>query len=49
MAERRQFKTPSLRNIGMTFPYMHNGSIFDYGPARRESRSDRPTPHLQGR
>lgn len=48
LAERGQFKTPSLRNIAMTFPYMHNGSIFDYGPAQRgEVAATDPTPHLR--
>ena len=46
-AELGQFKTPSLRNVGLTFPYMHNGMIFDYGPAERgETAADDPTPHL---
>lgn len=26
-ADRWQYKTPSLRNIGLTAPYMHNGSL----------------------
>jgi len=26
-ADRWKFKTPSLRNVGLTAPYMHNGSI----------------------
>jgi len=48
LAERGQFKTPSLRNIGATFPYMHNGAIFDYGPAERgELSASDPTPHLR--
>jgi len=46
-AELGQFKTPSLRNVGLTFPYMHNGMLFDYGPAERgETTADDPTAHL---
>lgn len=46
-AELGQFKTPSLRNVGLTFPYMHNGMLFDYGPGERgETAVDDPTPHL---
>ena len=46
-AELGQFKTPSLRNVALTFPYMHNGMLFDYGPAERgETTADDPTPHL---
>lgn len=46
-AELGQFKTPSLRNVGLTFPYMHNGMLFDYGPAERdETAASDPTPHL---
>lgn len=46
-AELGQFKTPSLRNVGMTFPYMHNGMLSNYGPAERgETNYDDPTPHL---
>jgi hypothetical protein len=46
--ERGQFKTPSLRNVALTFPYMHNGAIYDYGPAQRgEVSSDDATPHLR--
>ena len=42
-----QFKTPSLRNIALTFPYMHNGLLYNYGPAENaETTSDDPTPHL---
>jgi len=26
-ADRGKFKTPSLRNVAMTAPYMHDGSI----------------------
>lgn len=46
--ERGQFKTPSLRNVALTFPYMHNGTIFDYGPAQRgEVSASDGTPHLR--
>lgn len=46
--EKGQFKTPSLRNVGLTFPYMHNGALFDYGPAEKglADASD-PSPHLR--
>jgi cytochrome c peroxidase len=48
VAELGQFKTPTLRNVALTFPYMHNGAIFDYGPAERgETTADDPTPHLR--
>lgn len=41
------FKTPSLRNIAKTWPYMHNGALADYGPAQRgETTADDPLPHL---
>ncbi|MCS6913865.1 MAG: hypothetical protein NZ890_11570 [Myxococcota bacterium] len=41
------FKTPSLRNVARTWPYMHNGALYDYGPAERGQVSpDDPTPHL---
>jgi cytochrome c peroxidase len=41
------FKTPSLRNVARTWPYMHNGALHDYGPAERgEVAADDPTPHL---
>jgi len=47
-AELGQFKTPTLRNVALTFPYMHNGAIFDYGPAERgELSASDPTPHLR--
>ena len=47
-AELGQFKTPTLRNVALTFPYMHNGALFDYGPAERgEVAPDDPTPHLR--
>lgn len=47
-SEKSQFKTPSLRNIALTFPYMHNGALFDYGPSfRGETSSMDPTPHLR--
>lgn len=46
-AELGQFKTPSLRNVAMTFPFMHNGMLSNYGPAERgETNVDDPTPHL---
>ena len=46
-SELGQFKTPSLRNIALTYPYMHNGAIGDFGPAERgEVAPDDPTPHL---
>ena len=45
--EQGQFKTPTLRNVALTFPYMHNGSLADYGPSERgETTADDPTPHL---
>ena len=48
VAEQGQFKTPSLRNIALSYPYMHNGSLFDYGPAERGMTSaDDATPHLR--
>lgn len=48
VAEHGQFRTPSLRNIALTFPYMHNGALYDYGPAERgEVPVDDPTPHLR--
>lgn len=41
------FKTPSLRNIAKTWPYMHNGAMADYGPGQRgETTTDDPLPHL---
>lgn len=46
--EKGQFKTPSLRNVALTFPYMHNGALFDYGPAERgQVDPSDPTPHLR--
>jgi cytochrome c peroxidase len=29
-ADRGKFKTPSLRNIALTAPYMHDGSLMDF-------------------
>lgn len=47
-AERGQFKTPSLRNVALTFPYMHNGAVYDYGPSQRgEVSTTDATPHLR--
>lgn len=47
-AEMGQMKTPTLRNVGLTFPYMHNGALFDYGPSERgETSADDPRPHLR--
>ncbi len=47
-SEIAQFKTPTLRNVALTFPYMHNGALFDYGPAERgELPMDDSTPHLR--
>jgi cytochrome c peroxidase len=46
-AELGQFKTASLRNVALTFPYMHNGLLSDYGPADRgKTTIDDPVPHL---
>jgi cytochrome c peroxidase len=46
-AELGAFKTPSLRNVARTWPYMHNGALYDYGPAERgETSTEDPTPHL---
>lgn len=43
-----QFKTPTLRNISLTFPYMHNGALYDYGPSQRgELDVKDATPHLR--
>jgi cytochrome c peroxidase len=43
-----QFKTPTLRNVALTFPYMHNGALFDYGPAEAGlTTSEDPRPHLR--
>jgi cytochrome c peroxidase len=45
------FKTPSLRNVARTWPYMHNGILSDFGPALAagvdpsDPNAD-PTPHL---
>ncbi|MFO0577860.1 MAG: cytochrome c peroxidase [Polyangia bacterium] len=42
-----QFKTPTLRNVARSWPYMHNGALHDYGPGQRgETSVDDPTPHL---
>lgn len=42
-----QFKTPTLRNVARTWPYMHNGALYDYGPGQRgETTVDDPVPHL---
>lgn len=47
-AELGQMKTPTLRNVALTFPYMHNGALFDYGPAERgEVDPTDPRPHLR--
>jgi hypothetical protein len=47
-AELGQFKTPTLRNVALTFPYMHNGALFDYGPAEAGlTTSEDPRPHLR--
>jgi cytochrome c peroxidase len=47
-SELGQFKTPTLRNVALTYPYMHNGSLFDYGPGERgELPPTDPTPHLR--
>ncbi len=47
-AELGQFKTQSLRNVALTFPYMHNGALYDYGPAERgETDPSDATPHLR--
>jgi hypothetical protein len=47
-AELGQFKTPTLRNVALTFPYMHNGALYDYGPGQRgELPATDPTPHLR--
>lgn len=49
--EQGSFKTPSLRNVARTWPYMHNGAISDFGPAElgkvdpADPDAD-PTPHL---
>ena len=39
------FKTPSLRNVGKTWPYMHNGAIADLSPDAQAA--DEPAPHLR--
>lgn len=39
------FKTPSLRNVGKTWPYMHNGAIFDHSVDTQEQAG--ATPHLR--
>lgn len=46
--DKGQFKTPSLRNVALTFPYMHNGALFDYGPAEKGLADPMDaTPHLR--
>ncbi|TVR43485.1 MAG: cytochrome-c peroxidase [Rhodobacteraceae bacterium] len=32
-ADRNHFRTPTLRNVAVTYPYFHNGSIADLGEA----------------
>ena len=32
-ADRNHFRTPTLRNVAVTYPYFHNGSISDLGEA----------------
>jgi len=39
-ADQGKFKTPSLRNIAVTFPYMHDGS-FDCDPSERPAAQER--------
>jgi cytochrome c peroxidase len=55
-ADRQAFKTPSLRNVALTAPYMHNGSItslaavidfYDLGGGDAPGKSERLKPlHL---
>ncbi len=45
------FKTPSLRNVAKSWPYMHNGALSNFGPAQDAQISPAdvaadPTPHL---
>jgi cytochrome c peroxidase len=48
LAERGAFRTPGLREVGATAPYMHDGSIADLceALAPHADRDGRPTPML---
>lgn len=43
---RGQFRTPSLRNVALTAPYMHNGSLENLGDAIRHHKRANAGPAL---
>ena len=52
LSDRWRYKTPTLRNIALTAPYMHDGSLLLWQGTRRyylEGKKRLPAIHRQGK